>query len=75
MMFVGHLQVNNGLPSDSLPRLVCVSGRTQAAVAKILDDLASRTVDAEEVRLWHAIHEKNIVGHNYRGFTVLRKYI
>ncbi|XP_047538487.1 fatty acid synthase-like isoform X2 [Vanessa atalanta] len=64
-------KVNNGIPSDDLPRLICVSGRTESAVAKILDDLESRTVDAELVRLLHAIHDENIKGHGVRGYTLL----
>ncbi|XP_046963779.1 fatty acid synthase-like [Vanessa cardui] len=64
-------KVNNGIPSDDLPRLVCVSGRTEAAVARILDDLESRTVDAELVRLLHAIHNEDITGHCARGYTLL----
>ncbi|XP_046963942.1 fatty acid synthase-like [Vanessa cardui] len=68
---VARTKVNNGLPSDDLPRLVCVSGRTEAAVARILDDLESRTVDAELVRLLHAIHDDNIDGHMFRGYSLL----
>ncbi|GBP45810.1 Fatty acid synthase [Eumeta japonica] len=68
---VARDKVNNGLPSDDLPRLVCVSGRTESAVAKILDDLESRPVDVEFVRLWHAIHAKDIAGHMVRGYTLL----
>ncbi|XP_050353260.1 fatty acid synthase-like [Nymphalis io] len=64
-------KVNNGIPTDDLPRLVCVSGRTESAVAKILDDLESRTVDAELVRLLHAIHDEDITGHEARGYTLL----
>ncbi|KAM3964045.1 LOW QUALITY PROTEIN: fatty acid synthase-like [Aphomia sociella] len=64
-------KINNGLPADDLPRLVCASGRNQSAVAKILDDLESRPVDVELVRLFHAIHSKNIDGHFARGFTLL----
>ncbi|XP_052751948.1 fatty acid synthase-like [Galleria mellonella] len=64
-------KVNNSLPADALPRLVCVSGRTKSAVAKIFNDLESRTVDVEQVRLFHAIHDKNIEGHLFRGFTLL----
>ncbi|XP_059048229.1 fatty acid synthase-like [Achroia grisella] len=64
-------KVNNGLPTDDLPRLVCVSGRTESAVARILDDLESRTVDVEQIRLLHDIFDKNIVGHKFRGFTLL----
>lgn len=61
------------MPSDDLPRLVCVSGRTESAVAKILNDLESRTVDAELIRLLHAIHDDDIQGHVVRGYTLLGK--
>lgn len=66
-------QINNGIPSDDLPRLVCASGRTESAVAKILDDLESRTVDVELVRLWHSVHNEDIGGHVVRGYTLLGK--
>ncbi|XP_046963777.1 fatty acid synthase-like [Vanessa cardui] len=68
---VARSKVNNGLPSDDLPRLVCVSGRTESAVAKILDDLESKTVDVELVRLLHAIHDDDIRSHVARGYTLL----
>ncbi|KAH9640519.1 hypothetical protein HF086_001568 [Spodoptera exigua] len=68
---VARAKVNNGIPSDDLPRLACVSGRTESAVARILDDLESRTVDAELIRLLHAIHDDDIAGHVVRGFTLL----
>lgn len=44
-------KVNNGLPDDDLPRVVCFSGRTQEAVNCIIDDLSSRPLDVEHVRL------------------------
>ncbi|XP_050353710.1 fatty acid synthase-like [Nymphalis io] len=66
-----RLKVNNGMPSDDLPRLVCVSGRTESAVAKILDDLELKTVDVELVGLLHAIHDEDISGHGVRGYTLL----
>ncbi|XP_047538484.1 fatty acid synthase-like [Vanessa atalanta] len=68
---VARTKVNNGIPSDDLPRLVCVSGRTEAAVARILDDLESRTVDVDLVRLLHAIHDNDIGGHIFRGHSLL----
>ncbi|XP_050353705.1 fatty acid synthase-like [Nymphalis io] len=68
---IARSKVNGGLPSDDLPRLVCVSGRTESAVAKILDDLESKTVDVELVGLLHAIHDENISGHGVRGYTLL----
>ncbi|KAG6446749.1 hypothetical protein O3G_MSEX004583 [Manduca sexta] len=68
---VAREKVNNGMPADDLPRLVCVSGRTESAVAKFLDDLESRTVDVEAIRLLHAIHDEDITGHVVRGYTLL----
>ncbi|XP_022831800.1 fatty acid synthase-like [Spodoptera litura] len=68
---VARAKVNNGIPSDDLPRLACVSGRSKSAVARILDDLESRTVDVDLIRLVHAIHADDIAGHNYRGYTLL----
>ncbi|XP_050524285.1 fatty acid synthase [Daktulosphaira vitifoliae] len=66
-------KINNGLPDDDLPRLVAVSGRTEEAVSVILNDCTSRSLDREFVRLIHDIHEKEIYGHIYRGFTILSK--
>ncbi|XP_050353258.1 fatty acid synthase-like [Nymphalis io] len=68
---VARSKVNNGMPSDDLPRLVCVSGRTESAVAKILNYLESKTVDVELVRLLHAIHDEDISGHFFRGYALL----
>ncbi|XP_049870464.1 fatty acid synthase-like [Pectinophora gossypiella] len=68
---VARHKVNNGLPVDVLPRLVCVSGRTESAVGKIFDDLESKPLDVDQIRLWHAIHERNINGHDFRGYVVM----
>ncbi|XP_077295534.1 fatty acid synthase-like [Arctopsyche grandis] len=64
-------KVNGGAPKDDLPRLVCISGRTESAVNRILDDLESRPVDAEHIRLLHDIYEDNISRHSFRGYTLL----
>lgn len=34
-------KINNGLPSDELPRLVAISGRTEEAVKIFLDDVSN----------------------------------
>ncbi|XP_077296456.1 fatty acid synthase-like [Arctopsyche grandis] len=65
-------KINGGIPNDDLPRLICISGRTESAVNRILDDLESRPVDVEHTRLLHGIHEDNISGHVVRGYTLLR---
>lgn len=64
---------NNGLPADSLPRLVPASGRTEQAVERILSDVESRPLDAEYVKLFHEIHSENIPGHIFRGYTLINK--
>ncbi|XP_049870281.1 fatty acid synthase-like [Pectinophora gossypiella] len=68
---VAKNKVNNGQPRDDLPRLVCISGRTKSAVEKIFEDLESRPIDVDQVRLWHAIHERDINGHDFKGYIVL----
>ncbi|XP_070515445.1 fatty acid synthase-like isoform X3 [Cardiocondyla obscurior] len=63
-------KINNGAPSDDLPRLVVVSGRTKEGVKIILNDVQNRLIDAEYISLLHHIHSDNIEGHQYRGFTI-----
>ncbi|KAL2719273.1 fatty acid synthase-like [Vespula squamosa] len=63
-------KVNKGLPNDDLPRLVVVSGRTEEAVATILNDIDNRPIDVEFIRLLHDIHLKGTSGHLYRGYTI-----
>ncbi|XP_032662832.1 fatty acid synthase-like [Odontomachus brunneus] len=64
-------KINNGLPSDDLPRLVAVSGRTEEAVTTFLDDIERNPVDVEYIRLLHDIHTEDIQGHLYRGYTIV----
>lgn len=40
-------KINNGAPSDNLPRLVAVSGRTEEAVKVFLDDVSKDCVNIE----------------------------
>ncbi|KAJ3652433.1 hypothetical protein Zmor_018397 [Zophobas morio] len=46
-------KINGGLPKDDVPRLICVSGRTNEAVLKILDDVSNKSLDEEYVGLLH----------------------
>jgi fatty acid synthase len=66
-------KVDGGVPKDDVPRLVCVSGRTEEAVLSLLNDVNSRELDAEHVGLVHHIYKKNIGNHIYRGFTIASK--
>ncbi|XP_012234475.2 fatty acid synthase [Linepithema humile] len=64
-------KINNGAPSDDLPRLVVVSGRNENAVQVFLNDIEKHPVDTEYVRLLHDIHTEDIQGHLYRGYTIV----
>lgn len=59
---------------SSIPHLVTISGRHESAVKKMLAELKSRPIDAEELALLHNIHSVNISGHLGRGFAILGKY-
>lgn len=48
-------KVNEGLPGDELPRLVCCSARTKGALETMLDGVSSRKPDVEHIRLLHEI--------------------
>ncbi|KAI5717132.1 hypothetical protein M8J77_000765 [Diaphorina citri] len=56
---------------DNVPRLVAVSGRTEEAVEHFLQKIESIPRDDEFIALLHEIHNTNIAGHPYRGYTVL----
>ncbi|CAG2055327.1 unnamed protein product, partial [Timema podura] len=71
-------------PKDGVPRIVCVSGRTEEGITKVIDkkrltsnqtnerlELKSMPVDIEFIRLLHDIHSSNIINHNYRGYILL----
>ncbi|XP_076681300.1 fatty acid synthase-like [Andrena cerasifolii] len=64
-------KVNNGRPSDDLPRLVVASGRTEEAVETLLNYVESIPVDVEYIRLLHEIHADIISGHMIRGYTLV----
>lgn len=48
------LKVGKGMPIDNLPRLVCVSGRTEEAINVLLEDIGLK-FDAEHIALIHNI--------------------
>ncbi|KAJ3652416.1 hypothetical protein Zmor_018384 [Zophobas morio] len=66
-------KIDGGLPKDDVPRLICVSGRTNEAVVKILNDVANRSLDEEYVGLLHQLYKINIPSHLYRGYAVVSK--
>ncbi|KAL6430383.1 hypothetical protein ACFW04_007806 [Cataglyphis niger] len=64
-------KINNGAPSDDLPRLVVVSGRNEKSVTLFLNDIEKHPIDVEYIRLLHDIHIDDIQGHLYRGYTIV----
>ncbi|XP_021929696.1 fatty acid synthase-like isoform X3 [Zootermopsis nevadensis] len=64
-------KVDGGAPTDSIPRLIVVSGRTEEAVDIILTNFESQPVDAEFVSLMHDLQSLEIAGHTYRGYSLL----
>ncbi|XP_063924749.1 fatty acid synthase-like [Zophobas morio] len=67
------LKIDGGLPKDDVPRLICVSGRTEEAVLKILNCVSSKSLDAEYVGLLNQLYKKNISNHSYRGYAIVSK--
>ncbi|PSN36092.1 hypothetical protein C0J52_13099 [Blattella germanica] len=65
-----HEKIKSNVAKDQLPRLVAVSGRTEAAVNYFLDKIDAMPRDDDCVALLHEIHKSNISKHNYRGFTI-----
>ncbi|XP_066144651.1 fatty acid synthase-like isoform X2 [Euwallacea fornicatus] len=59
-------------PSDNLPRLVCVSGRTEEALNVLFDDIAEK-FDEEHIALIQNIFRKPIRNHLYRGYIIASK--
>ncbi|KAK9875955.1 hypothetical protein WA026_011057 [Henosepilachna vigintioctopunctata] len=66
------VKINGGRPADDIPRLVCVSGRTNEAISTLLDPL-NESLDADYVQLLHEIFKKNIDNHNHRGYALVSK--
>jgi fatty acid synthase, animal type len=69
-LFKGNLKekVNCGLPADNLPRMVLWSGRTEAAVNAIFDDITKRPLDVEHIALLQNSQTKTNSANVYRGF-------
>lgn len=57
-------------PTDTIPRLTVLSGRTNEAVDMLLDDIEKNKTDQEYLSMVNEIHSKNIPLHYYRGFAV-----
>lgn len=54
-----------------VPKLVAVSGRTEEAVQMLLDKAKEHEKDDEFIAILHDTYANNIMGHSYRGYTVM----
>ncbi|CAG9772141.1 unnamed protein product [Ceutorhynchus assimilis] len=54
------------------PRVVGVSGRTEQAVKFFLEQVHKHRDDQEFLALIDQIHSKNIIGHTFRGYSLLK---
>lgn len=57
-------------PTNTIPHLTIVSGRTSDAVDLLLDEVDKNKNDEEFLGMVNEIHSKNIPLHYYRGYTV-----
>lgn len=71
-LFKGNLKqkVNGGLPNDGLSRVVLWSGRTEAAVNAVFDDIVKRPLDVEYLALLQNSQSKTNTSNVYRGFGI-----
>nr|CAI5843926.1 unnamed protein product [Callosobruchus analis] len=67
------VKVNNGLPADNIPRLVCVSGRVVEGIDELLKPFKENTLDVEYLRLLQNVFRKDIPSHVYRGYSIVTK--
>nr|XP_023029483.1 fatty acid synthase-like [Leptinotarsa decemlineata] len=66
-------KLNSGLPSDDIPRLICLSGRTEESIISLLDEVKNNVLDAEYIRLLHNIFRFAIPNQLFRGFAIVSK--
>lgn len=59
-------------PAGPVPRVVGVSGRTEEAVSNFLSKIEQHKNDEEFLALVDEVHNKNIPGHFYRGYVILK---
>ncbi|XP_050299271.1 fatty acid synthase-like isoform X2 [Anthonomus grandis grandis] len=64
------IKTNEGRPKDKIPRLVCISGRTEEAIDVLVKDISEK-FDAEYIGLVHNIFRKDIENHIYRGYGIV----
>ncbi|XP_070505893.1 fatty acid synthase-like isoform X1 [Chironomus tepperi] len=69
-LFRGNPKVksNSGVPDDDLGRMLLWSGRTEAAINAIFDDITQRPLDAEHIALLQNSQIQTTSANTYRGY-------
>ncbi|XP_070505891.1 fatty acid synthase-like [Chironomus tepperi] len=69
-LFRGNPKVksNSGIPDDDLGRMLLWSGRTEAAINAIFDDITQRPLDAEHIALLQNSQIQTTSANTYRGY-------
>ncbi|KAL7039188.1 hypothetical protein ACKWTF_009828 [Chironomus riparius] len=62
------VKINFGIPDDNLGRILFWSGRTEAAVNAIYNDITNRPLDAEHIALLQNSQTKTTGSNTYRGY-------
>ncbi|XP_060533831.1 fatty acid synthase-like [Cylas formicarius] len=62
-----------GRSKNDIPRLVCVSGRTENSVTTLLEDVKENGFDVEHIGLLHNIFRKRVGNHFYRGYSLVSR--
>jgi fatty acid synthase, animal type len=65
-------KINQGIPEDSLSRLVVWSGRSEEALNSIFDDITKRPLDREFIALLHNSQVLTNPANTYRGFGLFK---
>lgn len=66
------MKINNGYPSDDLPRLLTWSGRTKEAVDAIFDEIAAKPIDDEFMALLQSSQSESMAACLLRGFAIFK---
>uniref|UniRef100_A0A336KMM1 CSON007223 protein n=1 Tax=Culicoides sonorensis TaxID=179676 RepID=A0A336KMM1_CULSO len=64
------LKKNQGIPNDSLPRLVLWSGRSEESCNEIFNEIVKRPLDAEFINLLQTSQEHSVPANLYRGYGI-----
>ncbi|XP_070505897.1 fatty acid synthase-like isoform X2 [Chironomus tepperi] len=69
-LFRGNPKIksNSGVPDDDLGRMLLWSGRTEAAINAIFDDITQRPLDAEHIALLQNSQIQTTSANTYRGY-------